>query len=579
MDPIRLSKDSDTESKAQGAWQAPPREGHLRVIPLGGIGEFGKNCMVLEYGEDMILVDCGQKFPEDEMFGVDLVIPDFSYVISNAERLRGVVLTHGHEDHIGSIAYFLRQMPEMDLPIYGSRLTLALVREKLMEMDVDGSAELIEVDSWQKFFLGQFEVEFLPVHHSFPQSMSLFIHLPIGTVVHTGDYKFEQIDGLAHPEIEALGRLGESGRVLLLMADSTNVNRDGVSPTEQMVREGLAPLLAAASRTVILATFSSSLYRVQTVLDLAVECGRKVAVCGYSLERNFAIATELGLLHYPAGLILPLNELIHQPATRRLLLTTGTQGEPLSALSRLSLNSFKGYAVQPEDLVILSSRIIPGNERAIYRMINHFYRRGAQVITERDGMVHGSGHAYRGEMKQLIELVRPRHFIPVHGELRNLIKHRDLALSTGIPEDNVHIIENGMQIEFSEDQVICEQTDWSGQVLVDGKLIEGVEEVVLRDRKHLAEDGIITVILAIDSHSHQIIAGPDIVSRGFVVMDENEELIQTCRKLVIRAYEDCDKESQGEWEVVKVAVRKALRKYLRESMDRYPVILPVVVEI
>lgn len=560
----------------------PPAEGRLRVIPLGGIGEFGKNSTVMEYGRDLILIDCGQKFPDAEMFGVDMVIPDFTYIMERLDRLRGLVLTHGHEDHIGAVPYLIRQIPERRLPIYGSRLTLALVREKLDEMNLRHAAELIEIEGGHKHFLGHFEVEFVPVPHSFPMSMSLFIHLPIGTVVHTGDYKFDSdLEGGGFIGSEPFERFGREGRpVLLLLADSTNVGREGVSLTEVQVEQGLSPLIHSAPRTIILATFSSSLHRVQTVLDLAQEAGRYVAICGFSLERNFSIATELGLLRYPADLILPLNELIHKPAHRRLILTTGTQGEPLSALSRLSLNSFKGFTVQPGDTVILSSRIIPGNERTIYRMINHFYRHGARVITERDAVVHGSGHAYRDEMRKLLTLTKPLHFTPVHGEYYHLVKHRELAQECGIPEENIHIIENGMILEVDEKCAwIAEKSDLAGQVLVDGRVVEGVEEIVLRDRRHLSEDGIITVVLAIDKHSHKIIAGPDIVSRGFVNNDENEALFEVCRKKVIQAYEECDTESQEEWDVVKTAVRKTLRKYLRAELDRYPMIVPVVVEI
>jgi len=550
----------------------------LRVIPLGGTGEFGKNTMALEYGLDLILVDCGQKFPEEEMYGVDMVIPDFEYVLDNLERLRALILTHGHEDHIGAVPYLIRQIPERRLPIYGSRLTLALVLEKLREMQLVECAELIVVEGGDKIGLGDFEVEFIAVSHSVPMAMALLIHLPIGQVIHTGDYKFELNDG-DPPELAPFARAGDTGQVLLLMADSTNINREGFSPSEPMIHDGLAPVVAAAPRTVIVAMFSSSLHRVQTVLDLAQEVGRQVAICGFSLERNFSIATELGLLRYPDWLVLPLGELIHLPPGKRMILTTGTQGEPMSALSRLALNSFKGYTLQVEDLVIMSSRIIPGNEKAIYRMIDHFYRHGAKVVTERDAFVHGSGHAYRGEMRRMLQLVRPRYFMPIHGELRQLIQHRDLAMDGGIDFDRIFIIENGEQLNVGEGRAWRDATDWAGQVLVDGKLLDGLEEVILRDRKHLAEDGILTVILVIDRKTQQILAGPDFVSRGFVVMDDNEELIQACKSLVVRTYEECDKESREEWEVVKVAVRKALRKYLRDRVDRYPVILPVVVEI
>ena len=329
----------------------------------------------------------------------------------------------------------------------------------------------------------------------------------------------------------------------------------------------------------ILAVFSSSLHRVQTAIELARECGRRIAICGYSLERNFEIASRIGLLHGHDSLLLPLHELVHLPARERLILTTGTQGEPLSALSRLSLDSFKGYKVQPGDLVIMSSRIIPGNERGIYRMINHFYRRGARVVTEREARVHASGHAYRGEMQALLERLKPRHLMPIHGELRQLIGHRDTALAAGIPDSCIHVLENGMTLDVCETGAAVIPTDWAGQMLVDGRHLDGVDEVVLRDRRHLSCDGMLTVILVIDQHSHKIIAGPDIVSRGFILMDENEELIERCKRVVVDTFHQTDKESQEEWEVVKTAVRRALRKFLATETDRYPVILPVVVKV
>ncbi|MCL5270381.1 MAG: ribonuclease J [bacterium] len=561
-----------------GAGQAPPPWGALRVIPLGGLGEFGKNAMVLEYAGDMMLIDCGQKFPEDEMLGVDMVIPDFAYILDNIERFRGLVLTHGHEDHIGAVPFLVRQCAGHRFPIYGSRLTLALVREKLVEMDLEDTADLIQLDGGASVSLGGFEVQGLPVAHSFPQSMALAIHTPIGIVVHTGDWRLERNDPAGAASLEILRAWGKAGRVVLLMADSTNVDREGMSRSEEEVKAGLEPVLAGAARTVILATFSSSLHRVQSVLDLAGALGRRVAVCGFSLERNFAIATELGLLRYADDQILTLQELAHLPARQRLILTTGTQGEPLSALSRLALGSFKGYTIQPDDLVVMSSRIIPGNEKAIYRMINHFYRHRARVVTERDAPVHGSGHACRAEMAELLDAARPRYFLPIHGELRHLIHHRDLAVERGLAESGVFVLENGMQLEVGE-QAAGAETAWAGQMLVDGRVLEELEEVVLRDRKHLAEDGMITIVLVIDRASHQIIAGPDIVSRGFVMMDGNEALIQDCKALVVETFTSCGAESQEEWEVVKAAVRKALRRFLREATDRYPVILPVVVEI
>ena len=551
FDPLETNQQPDFRRE-------PPPAGVLRIVPLGGLGEFGKNTLVFEFGDDMILVDCGQKMPEDDMLGIDMVIPDFSYLLDNADRLRGVVLTHGHEDHIGAVPFLVRQL-ERDLPpIFGAQLTMALIRAKLAEMQPKDRVDLHEIDGGDRVDLGAFQVEFLPVAHSFPQAMALAIHTPVGTVVHTGDYKFDPTDPASQATPSRLEQLGREG-VLLLTADSTNVSREGDSGGEGRVREGLRQVLAEAPRTAIVATFSSSLHRVQTVLDLAEELDRQVAVCGFSLERNFDIAADLGLIEYSSGLIRPLHELNHLPPSRRLILTTGSQGEPMSVLSRMALGNFKSYKVQPDDLVVFSSRIIPGNDRPIYRMINHFYRRGARVVTERDASVHASGHAARGDMRRMMDLVRPQYLLPVHGELRQLIGHRDLAVSLGVPEERIFVIENGMEFEVGLDGACVRDAQWSDQVLVDGKMIDAVEEIVLRDRKHLSEDGMVTAILVIDRQSHRIIAGPDIVSRGFVVVDDNEALMQECREVVARTFDECDVASQEEWDVVKVAVRKALR--------------------
>jgi ribonuclease J len=576
---------SESTACEPGGQVVPPAPGRLRVTPLGGLGEFGKNCLAVEMDGDLIVLDCGLKFPEDDMLGVDLVIPNFDFVQQSVGRLRGLVLSHGHEDHIGATPYFVRQMAQAGIghpvPILATRLTLELTRQKLEELGVAGQAELIEIVPGERRRMGGFDLEFLPVTHSMPMAMAVALRLPMGMTLYTGDLKFDPTDHDGHAKAlrDFAGRLPPEG-LALLMADSTNADREGISPREESVRVGLGQAFAAAPNAIIMAVFASSLHRVQTALELAREMGRKVAVCGYSLERNFDIATRLGLIHGHESLTLPLAELTRLPPNRRLILTTGTQGEPLSALSRLSLGSFKGYKIAPGDTVILSSRIIPGNERGIYRMINHFYRRGARVVTERDAPVHASGHAYRGEMGVLLDLLRPRHLMPIHGELRNLIGHRDLALAHGLDASRVHVLENGMSLEMDADgSVVVLPTDWAGQMLVDGKLMDGVDEVVLRDRRHLSCDGMLTVILVIDQHSHKIIAGPDIVSRGFVLMDQNEALIERCKQLVVQTFEQSDKESQEEWAVVKAAVRKALRKFLAVQTDRYPVILPVVVEI
>ena len=558
---------------------SPPPPGTLRTIPLGGLGEFGKNSMIIEYEEDMILLDCGQKMPEADMFGVDLVIPDFSYLFENLERLRAVVLTHGHEDHIGGIPYLLRQLPGRCVPIYGSRLTLALVRHKVREEEIEDRCDLIEVHEEIPVDIGVFQLDFVPVSHSIPMSMAIFIRTPIGTLLHTGDYKLDTHPDGECPTLAGLRRHAERDGVLLLMADSTNVDRKGHSPTEDYVREGLDGVFEKTDGTIILATFSSSLSRVQTVLDLALKHGRKVAVCGFSLERNFGIAAELGLLKYPEQLTRTISELNQVPPGDRLIITTGSQGEPNAALSRMATNTFKGYRVKVGDTIILSSRMIPGNERGIYRMINNFYRHGARVVTERDAPVHASGHACRGEMQQLLEAVKPRFLMPVHGELRQQVLHRDLGLEMGIPWENIPILENGEHALIDAKRCRLERSAWSGQVMVDGKLLEGVHEVVLRDRRYLSGDGMLTAIIVIDKASHKIVGGPDIVSRGFVMMDDNEQLINECKQIVVRAFEDCNPEEQEDWEIVKLEVRRALRKYIGFRMERYPVILPVVVEI
>lgn len=551
-----------------------PRE-TLRVVPLGGLGEFGKNAMVFEYGEDLILVDCGMMFPEEDMLGVDAVIPDFSYIDERREKLRAVILTHGHEDHIGATTHFVR---EFDAPIYGSPLTLALVEGKLREMNLDGKVELHEVAPRDTIRAGAFQIQFLQVTHSIPQAFAVAITLPIGTVIHTGDYKFDPSDETETSDFYSFTQYGEKG-VLLLLGDSTNVDRKGHSPSEKSVLEGLRPLFAEAEGTVILSTFSSGLHRLQSVLTLAEELHKKVFLAGFSLERNFQTATRLGLLDYLDSTVLPFRDIDRFDKRSRILMVTGSQGEPLSVLARMARDDFRGYHVSADDTVIFSARMIPGNERAIYKMVNHFYRRGAHVITERDGLVHASGHAYEDEMLQLYKILKPKYFVPLHGELRQLICNGELATRVAVPADNVFILENGDALDVTPESAKVYRSDEAGEVLVDGKVFDQVEEVVLRDRKHLAEDGMIIVILAIDKKSHEITAGPDIVTRGFVEVDRNEDLIEDCKAVVIKAFEECETRSKEDWEVVKTTVRKALRKFLRVETDRYPVILPVVIEI
>ena len=552
-----------------------PDPNKLRIVPLGGVGEFGKNMMTLEYGEDMVVVDCGQMFPDHDMLGVDTVIPDFGYIAERSEKLRGVILTHGHEDHIGAIAHFLR---DFDTPVYGSRLTLEIVRSKLKDATTLAEPRLHEIQGGTLIRLGEFRVEFLRVAHSMPDSMALAISLPIGKIIHTGDYKLDPSDPDESQGDSSLARTVESG-LLMLLADSTNVDREGTSPSEQSVLDGLRPILESAEATVIVSTLASCLHRIQTVLTLAEELGRKVSIVGFGLERNFEIGTRLGLLDYPEDLMLPLHMARNLDPRERLLVMSGCQGEPQSSLFRMSLGTLRGYRIQPGDTVILSARMIPGNERAIYRMTNHLYRRGARVITDRDAPVHASGHAYSAEMLRLYRSLRPQYFIPVHGELRQLIRNGELAASIPMDKDKVLIIENGDTLDLDANGVEHRRAGLAGQVLLDGKVFDPLEEVVLRDRKNLSEDGMIIVILVIDKRTLEITAGPDIVSRGFVEVDTNEDLMEECKEVVVRAFEACEKEGKEEWDLVKTSVRKALRKFLRAETDRFPVILPVIIEL
>lgn len=567
--------DTSEETSSEREPIDEPEAGKLRIVPLGGVGEFGKNMMALEYGDDMIVVDCGLMFPEEDMLGVDAVIPDFFYVADRLDKLRGIILTHGHEDHIGGLPYFLR---DYDVPVYGSRLTLALMKGKLREIGLEDECELTEIHGRSKIELGEFEVEFLQVNHSIPEAMAVAITLPIGTIIHTGDYKFDPQDESESSDFFSLSKYAESG-VLMLMADSTNADQKGHSPTERSVLDSLRPIIATAKGTVVLSTFSSALHRVQTVLTLAEELGRKVFLAGFSLERNFSIATKLGLLHYSEDVVRSVKEIDRYPAEKRILIATGSQGEPLSALSRMALDGFRPYKVSAKDTIVFSSRMIPGNEKAIYRMINHFYRRRAKVITEKEHHVHASGHAYQEEMFQLYRMLRPKFFMPIHGELRQLVNNRKVAMDVGISADDIFIVESGNFLELDAETAEVFEGDFAGQVLVDGKVFDQVEEIVLRDRKHLSEDGMVLAILVIDKRTLEITAGPDIVSRGFVEVDTNEDLMEECREVVREAFEECEKESKEEWQVVKTTVRKALRKFLRQETDRYPVILPVIIEI
>lgn len=554
----------------------PPREGTLRIIPLGGVGEFGMNMMALEYGDDIIAIDCGVQFPGHELLGVDLVVPNVEYLESRLKNLRGLFLTHGHEDHIGGLPYTIAKLKT---PVYGTALTLGLVRAKLREFDLETKTDLRQVAPRYRIQAGCFEVEFISVTHSIPDATCLAIRTPLGIVVHTGDYRIDPApvagDGF---DTFSLSRCGEEG-VVLLMADSTNVEREGTTESEFEIRETLERIFAEAPRQVIMAMFSTAIYRMQVAIQAAIKTGRKIFIAGYSIERNVEIARELGRLNYPEGAIGDDRSIDSVPPHKRLILTSGTQGEALSALSRMALDNHKRVTIEKDDTVVLSSRMIPGNERAVYRMINNLYRLGAHLFYERNAHVHVSGHAYRDEMRSMLAMTKPKYLMPIHGELYQLIAHKQLAVESGMNEANVKIVEDGQSLELDKNGIHLGPLIPSGPILVDGKTVGEIGEVVLRDRRHLSQDGIITVIMVIDRSNGEILAGPDIVSRGFVHMDENTELIQRCKDVVSRAYLEFDRQSREDIDVVQTGVRKALRKYLREETQLFPIILPVVMEV
>lgn len=553
------------------------RNAVLKVVPLGGLGEIGLNMMVVEYGETIILVDAGLMFPEDDMLGIDIVIPDFAYLRSNRNRLRALVLTHGHEDHIGAIPFLLR---EFQLPIYGTPLTLALLQEKLKEHGLLERAELIRVGPRETVVLEPFTIEFIQVCHSIPDGVGLAIQTPVGVLVHSGDFKIDQtpIDG-RKLDLARFGSYSESG-VLALFSDSTNVERPGYTVSEKKVGNTLRDIFQECSGRIIVAVFASNLHRIQQVIDLAREFGRRVLLNGKSMVTNVRIAREMGYLHFPQECELGLHELHRVNDAKILMLTTGSQGEPMSALSRMAFDDHKKLKVKPGDTIVLSSKFIPGNERTIQNIINHLYRQGAEVIYEQVREIHVSGHAYREELKTLINVVRPRYFIPIHGEYRHLIKHRHLAMTTGMPPENCLLLENGGVLTFGEDGASIAGRVETGRVLVDGKGVGDVERLVLRDRRHLSEDGLVIATLVIDRETWEILSGPDILSRGFIHEGTKPEILDEAKCVV---FEVLDRLLGEDFQIDEVdlqtEIKRELKRFFSRALDRHPVIYPIVVDI
>ena len=553
-----------------------PGEPAVRLIPLGGLGEIGLNMMLIECGPDILAVDCGLLFPDDEMPGVDFAIPDWAYLRERRDAFRAVVLTHGHEDHIGALSYLLREFP---VPVYGTPLTLAIAKHRLAENGVLEQADLRTYAPGDRIAIGGFTVEPIRVTHSIADGIGLAIETPLGTVVHTGDFKLDAhpVDH-QQPDYSRFAALGERG-VLVLCSDSTNVGRPGHTGSETLVGQALAGRFAEAPGRIILATFASHIHRIQQVLDLAAQCHRHVALLGKSMMTNVAVAQDLGYLTVPEGLILPLEELAELPAQRQVIVSTGSQGEPNSALSLIAAGDHKYVHAGPGDLVIFSSRVIPGNERVIGRVINALLRRGAEVLWEDVAFVHVSGHASQEDLKQMLALTRPRYFVPVHGEFRHLLQHARLAEGVGIPKDRIFLIEDGLGLEVTASGTRVLGGYPAGPVLVDGKGVGDVGSVVLRDRQLLAEAGMLVIALTIDRTTGLIVAGPEIVSRGFVYMKEADALMDEVKTAVRDALAGRKAPEAFDRELVGAMVRSAARRFINQRFQRKPVVLPVILEV
>lgn len=551
----------------------------VRIIPLGGLGEIGKNMTVIEYKNDMVIIDCGLAFPDDDMPGIDLVIPDFSYVIKNKEKVRGVFLTHGHEDHIGALSYLLK---EINVPVYSARLTIGLVEGKLKEAGILNSAKLNVQKAGDVVKMGALSVEFIAVNHSIPDACGFAVFTPAGTLVHTGDFKIDYtpVDG----QMIDLARFGELGRhgVLALMSDSTNAERPGMTPSERRVGESFEMLFKkAGDRRIIVASFSSNVHRIQQVIDTAVRHGRKVVVSGRSMENVTSKAMELGYLKAPKDTVIDLDHIRGIPDEKLVIMTTGSQGEPMSALTRMARGDHRKISVTGHDFIIISATPIPGNEKLVGKVINDLMALGAEVIYESTMGIHVSGHACREEIRTILGLTKPKFFIPVHGEYKHLVKNRELAIEMGVEPDHIIVSETGRVIELTGDSAKAVTTVQSGAVMVDGSGIGDVGSIVLRDRRLLAEEGLIIAVAAIDAKTGTVISGPDIVSRGFVYVRESEELLTSAKQVCKQALSTTAANAQGgrEWSNLKQAVRDQLGGFLYTKTKRRPMILPIIQEI
>ncbi len=549
----------------------------LRIIPLGGLGEIGKNITVYEYEKDIILVDCGMSFPDEEMPGIDIVIPDFSYLVQNKERILGLFVTHGHEDHIGAIPYLLR---EINVPIYATRLTVGLIEGKLKEHKLLGGAKLNVVNAGETVTLGKFSIEFIHVNHSIPNAVAFAIKTSAGTVIQTGDFKIDTtpIDDKVI-DLSRFAKLGSEG-VLALLSDSTNAERPGYTASEKLVGESFATLFRKAGKNrIIVATFSSNIHRIQQIIDAAVSYKRKVAVSGRSMLNVVSIASELGYLNVPENVLIDIESIKKYPAEQLVIITTGSQGEPLSALHRMAYNDHRNVDIVPNDMIIISATPIPGNEKLVGKVVNELMKRGADVVYEKMYDVHVSGHACQEELKLMLSLVKPKYFIPVHGEQKHLYKHAMLAKASGIDKDNILMANIGEVIELSSKGIKKTETVTAGSVLVDGLGVGDVGAVVLKDRKHLSDHGIIVVAFTMDSASREVVSGPEIVTRGFVYAKESEELLNQIKEVAEDAIERCYIQNIRDYNTIRSRVRDSVSRYLYENTRRSPMILPIIMDI
>lgn len=548
----------------------------LKIIPLGGLGEIGKNMTAYEFGSDIIVVDCGMGFPDEDMYGIDIVLPDISYLKANAERVRGIILTHGHEDHIGAVPYVLR---ELDVPIYTTPLTAALVELKLEEHDLLYNTQIFTKKTGSCFRLGCFTIEFIHVNHSIPDSVALAIRTPIGTVIHTGDFKIDvtPISG-GMIDIARLGQLGNEG-VLALLSDSTNVEKAGHSDSERKVGESFDKLFMGCDKRIIITTFASNVHRLQQIINVASKYGRKVGITGRSMENVLRVASVLGYVDIPEDVMVDIDKINKLPRSKTVIISTGSQGETMSALYRMAFSEHKQINVDAGDRVIISASAIPGNENMISRVIDELFHKGAEVIYDRHTDLHVSGHASQEEQKMMLALTKPKYFIPVHGEYRMLVKHAELGRMMGVQPKNVVIGENGAVIEITKKGIKCEDTVPAGAVLVDGSGVGDVGSVVMRDRRHLAEDGMIVVVMPYSVEEHVLIGEPEIVTRGFIYVKEAEALMEELKRVVLETTDACEMQHITDWTAIKSKVKSNLSGYLYKTMRRSPMILPVISEI